>query len=133
MTQLNILATGQSPDYYTINGETITAYQGGISEAYDLSTFPEGGVFQGADPVNGVPAIRNVERVNGELRVTLCQQVGPGHWTESGWMNAESYDPDKRHVYYSTAKSHGGTAWCRTRQGLVTPTGEVLTSGTMTA
>lgn len=131
--KLNILATGQSPDYYTIAGEFITAHHGEISDTYDLSAFPEGGVFQGADPVNGVPVIRNVERTDGELKVTLCQQVGPGHWTESGWINAADYDPDKRNVYYSTAKTHSGTPWCRTRRGLVTPTGEVLTSGTMVA
>ncbi len=119
MTQINLLATGQSPDYYTISGETITAYQGGQSEVYDLSGFPEGATFQGADPVNGVPAIRNVDRVDGELRVTLCQQVGPGHWSESGWIDAATYDPDAIHVNRDTSKAHSGTAWAKTRQGKV--------------
>ena len=119
MTQIKFLATGQSPDYYTIAGEVITAYHGGVSEAYDLSGFPEGGVFQDADPVNGVPAIRNVERTNGELKVTLCQQVGPGHWTESGWMEAGAYDPDAIHVKRDTSKAHSGKAWAKTRQGKV--------------
>ncbi len=126
MTQLNILATGQGPDYYTINGEVITAYHGGVSEAYDLSGFPDDGVFQGADPVNGVPAIRNVERVNGELRVTLCQQVGPGHWQESGWFDAAQYNPDAVHVNQDTTKAHSGTAWVKTRQGQVEADGTLV-------
>lgn len=117
MTQLNILATGQSPDYYTIAGEVITAYHGGQSEQYDLSGFPEGAAFQGADPVNGVPAIRNVERADGELKVTLCQQVGPGHWSESGFFDAASYDPDAIHVNRDTTKDYSGTPWAKTRNG----------------
>jgi len=117
MTQLNILATGQSPDFYSISGEVITAHHGGVSEQYDLSGFPEGGVSQGADPVDGVPAIRNVTREDGVLKVTLCQQVGPGHWTESGWMDAAQYDPDAVHVKQDTSKPHSGKAWAKTRQG----------------
>jgi hypothetical protein len=117
--KLNILATGQSPDFYSISGEVITAYHGGQSETYDLSGFPEGAVFQGADPVNGVPAIRNVERDAEGLKVTLCQQVGPGHWSESGWFDASTYDPDATHVKRDTAKAHAGRAWAKTRQGKV--------------
>lgn len=117
--KLNILATGQSPDYYTIAGEAITAHHGGVSEQYDLSGFPEGAAFQGADKVDGVPAIRHVERVGGELRVELCQQVGPGHWKESGWMDAAQYDPDAIHVKRDTTKAHAGRAWAKTRQGNV--------------
>jgi len=119
MTQLNILATGQSPDYYTIAGEVITAYHGGQTEVYDLSGFPEGGQFTSADPVNGVPAIRHVERTGGVLKVQLCQQVGPGHWSESGWIDATAYDPDAIHVKRDTTKAHAGRAWAKTRQGKV--------------
>jgi hypothetical protein len=117
--KLNILATGQSPDFYTFSGEVITAHRGGVSKQYDLSGFPEGGVFQSADPVNGVPAIRDVERTNGELKVTLCQQVGPGHWTESGWMDAGEYDPDAVHAKRDASKPHAGKPWAKTRQGKV--------------
>ncbi len=126
MTQLNILATGNSPDYYHVNGEVITAYHDGQSEQYDLSAFPEEATFQGADPVNGVPAIRNVERVDGELKVTLCQQVGPGHWQESGWFDGATYDPDAIHVNRDTSKAHSGTAWVKTRQGKVSPSGTLV-------
>ncbi len=117
MTQLNLLATGQSPDYYEINGEVITAHHDGVSEAYDLTVFPEGGTFTGADPVNGVPAIRHVERTNGELSVTLCQQVGPGHWAESGWFDATTYSPDTVHVQLTPNESYAGRAWAKTREG----------------
>lgn len=117
--KIRFLATGQSPDYYTIAGEVISAHHGGQSEVYDLSGFPEGGVFQGADPVNGAPAIRNVERTNGELKVTLCQQVGAGHWQESGWMETADYDPDAINVKQDTSKAWAGQAQVKTRQGWV--------------
>ncbi len=63
--QIKLLATGQGPDYYTFNGEVITAHLNGLSEEYDLSGFPDGATFQGADPVDGVPAIRHVSREGG--------------------------------------------------------------------
>lgn len=117
--KLNILATGQSPDFYTISGEVITAHHDGVSEEYDFSQMPDGAKFQGADPVNGVPAIRNAERVNGVLTVTLCQQVGPGHWSESGEFDSNEYDPDAIHVKQDTSKPFSGKAWVKTRQGKV--------------
>lgn len=117
MTKLNMLATAKSPDYYEIAGEVITAHYDGVSETYDLSVFEEGGKFLGTDPVNGVTAIRDVERVDGELKVTLCQQVGPGHWSESDWFDAAQYDPDAIHVRYDSSKPHSGTPWAKTRQG----------------
>lgn len=127
--KIKLLATGQSPDYYTFSGETITAHLDGLTEVYDLSGFPEGGVFQGADPVNGVPAIRHVERDSEGLKVTLCQQVGPGHWVESGWMDSGEYDPDAVHVQQDLSKDWAGKAWAKTRQGKVTGDGKVVVGG----
>lgn len=117
--KIKMLATGQSPDYYSFSGDIITAHHEGVTEQYDLSAFPEGGVFQGADPVNGVPAIRGVERTGGVLHVTLCQQVGPGHWLESGEFDSAQYDPDAVHVVQDTSKAFAGNAWAKTRQGRV--------------
>lgn len=117
--KLKVLATGMAPDYYTVNGEVITAHLNGVSEEYDLTTFPEDGVFQGAEQISGVNAIRNVTREEGILKVTLCQQVGPGHWTESEWMDGADYDPDSIHVKRDTSKTHSGKAWAKTRQGQV--------------
>lgn len=119
MTKIKVLATGQSPDFYEVSGEVLKAYHAGQEEVYDLTGFPEGAVFQGADPVNGVTAIRDVARIDGELHVTLCQQVGPGHWSESGWFAGATYDPDAIHVKRDTSKTHSGTAWAKTRKGQV--------------
>lgn len=103
--KIKVLATRVAPDYYTISSEVVTAHLVGVTEQYDLNAFPEGGVFQGADQINGVDAIRSVERINGELRVTLCQRVIAGqypdkkaHWRESDWIDAADYDPGKCYV-----------------------------------
>ncbi|MBG23761.1 MAG: hypothetical protein CMF22_10600 [Idiomarinaceae bacterium] len=115
--KINILATGQSPDFYEFNGEVVTAHKDGVTEEYDFSGMPDGAKFTGADPVNGVPAIRNAERVDGTLKLTLCQQVGPGHWEESGEFDASEYDPDEIHVKMDRTKNFAGKAWALTRQG----------------
>lgn len=119
--QINILATGTAPDYYTLSGETVTAHVAGVTDSYDLSTFPEGGLFTGVDPVNGVTPIRNIERINGVLKVTLCQQVGPGHWSESGWLDASQYHPDVINVKFDTTQPYSGRAYAVTRQGFTSP------------
>ena len=115
--KINILAVGQAPDYYAFNGEVVTAHHDGVTETYDLSAFPGGGFFHGADLVNGVPAIRNVTRTGGVLHVTLCQQVGPGHWSESGEFDAVLYNPDDIHVKQDGSKAFSGKAWAKTRKG----------------
>ena len=118
--KIKLLATGQSPDFYTFDGEVVTAHKNnGISEEYDLSSFPEGGQFQGADTLDGIPAIRHVERTDGVLKVTLCQQVGPGHWSESDWLESTSYNPDNVYVKFDHGKAYSGLAWAKTRQGNV--------------
>lgn len=124
--KLNILAVGAAPDYYTISGEVVTAHLNGLTEQYDLSAFPEDGVFQGAEQISGVNAIRNVERVNGVLNVTLCQQVGPGHWKESGWMEDTAYNPDAINVVQDTSKAFSGKPWVKTRQGKMLATGALI-------
>jgi len=117
--KIKLLATGQAPDYYTFSGSTATAHYEGQSDSFDFSTLQEGDVFQGVDSSLPVPAIRNAEVVGGELRVTLCQQVGPGHWLESGWIDSASYDPDAITVSQDTSKAFSGTAWAKTRAGKV--------------
>ncbi|WP_158981976.1 hypothetical protein, partial [Parasedimentitalea maritima] len=75
-------------------------------EVYDLSLITEGGVFSGADKLpSGAQAIRGVERVDGELYVTLTQKVIAGqypgrkaHWRESPFIVAEDYDPNTCYV-----------------------------------
>lgn len=115
--KINVLASIQSPDYYEIIGEVVKAFFKNHEEIYDLSEFPEGGLFTGTSLSKEFQDIRNVERVNGELKVTLCQQVGPGHWMESGWFDAVDYDPDKIHTRISDNKNYVGLPWAKTRNG----------------
>lgn len=98
-------ATGTAPDYYHIDGEKITAYKNSKSETYDLSVFPEGGQFQGVDPLVESQPIRHIERVDGELSVILCQNVIAGqypgrraHWRDSEWIDAVNYDSNTCYV-----------------------------------
>lgn len=103
--KIKLLATSAAPDYYSFSGDVITAYHGKEVEVYDLSAFPDGGIFEGAEPVNDVTAIRHIERIDGVLRVTLLQQVIAGqypdrkaHWRESAWIDAADYDPNTCYV-----------------------------------
>jgi hypothetical protein len=77
--KLQFLATGNAPDSYEINGETVTAHNNEQSEIIDLSPIEEGGKFKGIElEVLDLPAsqvIRDAYRENGELHVTLCQQT----------------------------------------------------------
>ncbi|MGK0546344.1 hypothetical protein ACSEE7_12655 [Halomonas cupida] len=104
--KIKFAAIASSADYYTFNGESITAHYGDREETYDLSPFSEGGTFVGADPVApGVTAIRGARRVNGELEVVLAQQVIAGqypgqkaHWRDSPVMDVADYDPKTCYV-----------------------------------
>lgn len=107
--KLKFLATGNAPNYI-ISGETIN----GI----DLSIVEHGGEFIGSEETRQA-GIRNAERdETGELWVTLCQQVGPGHWTEGEWLDAEDYDPNAIYVA-KLDKPHAGKAWAKTGNGEV--------------
>lgn len=100
--KLQFIATAQSPNHYDINGEVITAYSGDQSESIDLSVIEEGGKFQGIElSVLDLPpmqVIRDCERKDGELHVTLCQEAGSGHWRKSDWMDAANYDPETTYI-----------------------------------
>lgn len=100
--QIQFLATAQAPDKYELTGETVTAIQGEQQEDFNLSIIEDGGKFQGIEldtlelPASQV--IRNAERKDGELYVTLCQQSGSGHWRRSDWIDAGDYDPQKTYI-----------------------------------
>jgi len=114
--KITILATGQSVDYYTFSEETITAHLFDMSESYDLSSLEHGDQVS-FEPISGIPAIRAAERLSdGTLKVTLCQQVGPGHWKESEEFDSEDYNPDTVYVQYLN-KPHSGRAWAKTKNG----------------
>ena len=120
--KITFLATGDSPDYYTFSGETVTAHKDGIAESFDLSALEAGGEFTGVSidalPLEPAHVIRHAYR-DAELHVTLCQQVGPGHWRESAEIDSAEYDPDAIHAVFTA--DGVGTPWARTRQGKITP------------
>lgn len=116
--KIKVLATAQSPDYYTFNGEVITAHLGGQSKSYDLSAVSEGDQVTVED-IGGVRAIREVKRTaSGELEVKLTQAVGPGHWKEGDWISPAEYDPNGINVVFTGPAA--GTPSVKTGNGVVT-------------
>lgn len=115
--KIKFLATGIAPDFYTITNETITAHVGDITQVYDFSGMPEGATLTSVEPVDGINPIRSATRVNGELEITLCQRVGAGHWNESDWLEASTYNPDEVYVQFDSTKSFSGTPVVYTKQG----------------
>lgn len=106
--KIKFLATGKAPDTYTIESETIN----GI----DLSIIEHGEKFIGNDETKEA-GICNAERdENNELWITLQQEVGPGHWIESDWIETEDYDPTKIYVV-KLDKQHAGKPWAKNGKG----------------
>ena len=103
-------ATGIAPIHYEIEGETINGF--------DLSALEHGDKWQGNDETKAA-GIRHAERDEaGELWVTLKQEVGAGHWTESAWMDAIDYNPDAVYVRQKEG-DYSGRAYAVTRKGKV--------------
>lgn len=96
---IQFAATGDSPDYYTIEGEEIN----GI----DLSPLDHGGRFGGNGATRNA-GIRDAYRdSDGILHVTLCQRViayqypgreGRSHWRAGPEIEATDYDPNQCYV-----------------------------------
>lgn len=118
--QVKVLATGIAPDYYEIAGDVVTAHVGDQSDSYDLSALEEGDTVTEVSTVDGIVPIRTATRESGVLKVTLCQKVGAGHWSESGWMDASKYDPDGLNVVFDESKAFSGVPTFTTRQGVMT-------------
>lgn len=88
----------------TILGETVNSF--------DLSPFPEGAKFFATEETMAL-GIRNVNRVNGELQVTVGQYVlpyecqadgGPEDWVGTDeWIDAADYDPAKCYIVATSA------------------------------
>lgn len=100
--KIKFLATGDAPSSYSFNGDVVTATYNGQSESIDFSVFGNGDEFTGLEldvlPIIYTMVISNVERVNGELRLTLCQKAGKGHWVESDWIDAIYYDANTTYI-----------------------------------
>lgn len=91
--KIKFLATGIAPDKYQFSGEKITI--DGIE--YDLSIVREGDKFIGLE--DGNTAIRDVDRVDGELYVTLCQKAPKGHWRGiDKYIDSEDYNPNELYI-----------------------------------
>ena len=122
--KITVIPTGNAPMFYSFNGDIITAHDNGVAENFDLSAMTEGDQFTGVDveslDLPGSQIIRKAERdAAGELHVTLCQRVGPGHWEASDEFDSSEYDPDAISVVYRLDKPHAGRAYAITRAGKV--------------
>lgn len=96
--KIKFLATGIAPESYSFDGEKIT-FNG---ETFDLSNFEEGDKFEGVE--HEIQGIRAVERIGGELYVTLCQKAPPGHWTgqDMEYIDSTEYDANKLYIREKT-------------------------------
>lgn len=89
--KLKFLATGTAPEIYEFDGEKII-YSG---ESYDLSVFEEGDEFLEVED-NG---IRDIQRIDGVLHVTLCQKAPPGHWRGiDEYIDSSFYNPENLYI-----------------------------------
>lgn len=95
--KIKFLATGIAPNFYEFEGEKIK-FNG---ETFDLSNFEEGDVFEGIE--GEIQGIRAVERIDGELHVTLCQKAPQGHWTgKDEYIDSTDYDPNNLYIREKT-------------------------------
>jgi len=120
--KITVIPTGNAPTHYSFNGELITAHYDGETESFDLSVIPADGKFQGVGvDTLSLPSsqiVRDAYRNSaGELRVTLCQKVGAGHWEAGTEIDAAAYQDDKIQVVYNATKAHAGTPWAITSTG----------------
>jgi hypothetical protein len=120
--KITVIPTATAVTHYAFSGETITAFCKGEQEDFDLSSLVAGAEFQSvsADTLDAHPSqiIREAYRDEaGELHVTLCQGVGPGHWESSDVLDSASYKPDTVYVKLNMEKEFGGTPWAVTSLG----------------
>lgn len=107
--KIKFIATGIAPEKYEFEGEKVI-FNG---EVYDLSIFEEGDAFEGID--GEVQGIRAVERIDGELYITLCQKAPQGHWTgkDLAYIDAKDYNPNKLYIREKTPEEikEGERVW----------------------
>ena len=122
--KITVIPTGNAPSHYSFNGAVITANHGNQSEDFDLSALENGGQFGGVSvdtlELPGSQVVRDAYRdAQGELHVTICQKVGPGHWETGSEFDVAQYDPAKAHVKL-TDKDYSGIATVFTANGKTT-------------
>lgn len=104
--KIKFLATSQQGQY-SINDEVLTV----DGEPIDLSEFPEGGKFEGVEG-DEKKIVRNIERVDGELHVTICQSppiTKVTYKTKEGLIHATPEDPEPDE--YEKKIEHRGGHW----------------------
>ena len=107
------LATDSGPNYYEITEETVN----GI----DLSMLESGDLFVGNDDTRAAgirSAYRDEQNI---LYVELQQKVGPGHWRESDWIDAQDYDGTVIYAQYQKDMFHSGVPYAVTSEGRIHP------------
>ena len=124
--KIKFLATGNAPTHYSFAGETVTAHVNVISEDFDLSAISVGDKVTSVSvdtlDLNSGHILRDAYRdESGELYITLCQRVGPGHWSESDWMDVSDYNSDAIQVNFDSTKDFSGQPWAQTQLGKVIP------------
>ena len=124
--KITVLATGNAPTHYSFNGDVITAHYDGLTENFDLSVIQSDNKFTGVsvDSLNlrDSQIIRAAYRdESGELHVTICQQVGDGHWEAGPEIDAADYQPDGINVVHREDKPSIGKPWAMTSIGKVEP------------
>ena len=124
--KIKVLATGNAVTHYSFNGDVITAYYDGLTEDFDLSVIQSDNKFTGlsVDSLNlrASQIIRGAYRdESGELHVTICQQVGPGHWEAGPEIDAADYQQDGINVVLREDKPSTGKPWAMTSIGKVEP------------
>lgn len=100
-------AASNAPDFYSFFAETIISHKDDEQVEYHLSSFPEDGIFTGAEKLpSGAKSIRGIKRVNGELYVTLVQKVIAGQypgrkarWRGIHTIDSADYDPNTCYVF----------------------------------
>lgn len=107
--QIKFLATGEAPDYYEFEDEKVIFN----NQTFDLSAIEEGDQFQGIEA--DMNAIREVERIDGELYVMLCQKAPRGHWTGiDEYIDSKDYDSQKLYIREKLPEEiekEGGQLW----------------------
>lgn len=92
--KIKFLATSQAPKKYVFEDEKVII--GGVE--YDFSVLEEGDIFDGLE--GEASTIREAERIDGVLHLTLCQEAPVGHWRGiDKYIDAKDYDPEKLYIY----------------------------------
>ena len=124
--KITVLATGNAPTHYSFNGDLITAHYDELEEDFDLSVIQPDNKFTGVSVDTLSLAVSQVIRgayrdESGELHVTICQQVGSGHWEAGPEIDAADYQPDGINVVHREDKPSTGKPWAMTSIGKVEP------------